>query len=52
MNKAELTSMLRDKWYADCLRYNIPVNPSDVQDIVEDLIETKESKERYYNGKS
>ena len=45
MNKAELTSMLRDKWYADCLRYNIPVNPSDVQDIVEELVEMTSEEE-------
>lgn len=29
---------LAQKWYLDCLVYNIPVSPSDVKDIVEDLL--------------
>lgn len=30
---------LRDKWYDDCLKYNIPVSPNEVKDIVEELVE-------------
>lgn len=52
MSEMKLVSILRDKWYADCLVYNIPVSPSDIQDIVKELIKTKKNKEEYYNGKS
>lgn len=37
--------ILRDKWYEDCLKYNIPVSPNEVKDIVEELIEMKKNKE-------
>lgn len=37
--------ILRDKWYEDCLKYNIPVSPNEVKDIVEELIGIEESKE-------
>ena len=37
--------ILTKKWYEDCLKYNIPVSPSDVKDIVEELIGIEESKE-------
>ena len=30
---------LRDKWYEDCLEYNIPVSPGEVKDVVEELVE-------------
>ena len=36
---------LRDKWYEDCLKYNIPVSPSDVKDIVEELVSMKNEEE-------
>lgn len=32
---------LSQKWYFDCLAYNIPVSPSDVRDVVEDLLSMK-----------
>ena len=34
-----LIDVLTSKWYLDCLTYNIPVSPSDVRDIVEELVE-------------
>ena len=33
-----------EKWYNDCLTYDIPVSPSDVKDIVEELMELKKEK--------
>ena len=33
-----LINILANKWYTDCLVYNIPVSPSDVKDIVEELM--------------
>lgn len=30
--------ILTEKWYKDCLKYDIPVSPSDVKDIVEELV--------------
>lgn len=48
----KIIKILTDKWYTDCLVYNIPVSPSDIKDFVEDLIKTKVSKGEYYNGKS
>ena len=33
--------ILRDKWYADCLAHDIPVSPSDITDIVEELMSMK-----------
>lgn len=45
MKTQTIINELRDKWYEDCLKYNIPVNPSDVQDIVEELLELKNEKE-------
>lgn len=39
---------LKEKWYQDCVNYDIPVSPSDIEDIIEDLLATKESKEQYY----
>lgn len=35
----KLIDILVNKWYTDCLVYNIPVSPSDIRDIVEELIE-------------
>ena len=35
-----------EKWYNDCLAYDIPVSPSDVKDIVEELMELKAKKEQ------
>ena len=32
---------LVDKWYSDCLDYGIPVSPSDVRDVVEELVSMK-----------
>lgn len=37
--------ILTEKWYTDCLKRNIPVSPSDIKDIVEELIEMKNEKE-------
>lgn len=42
---------LKEKWYKDCLKYNIPVSPSDIEDIIEDLLKTKQSKQEQYNKK-
>lgn len=35
----EIIKTIRDKWYEDCLTYNIPVSSSEVEDIVEELVE-------------
>lgn len=35
----KIVDVLTNKWHLDCLVYNIPVNPSDVRDIVEELVE-------------
>lgn len=32
---------LTQKWYSDCLDYNIPVSPSDVRDVIEELVSMK-----------
>ena len=42
---------LVDKWYEDCLSYDIPVSPSDVRDIIDNLILTKKEKENYDKDK-
>lgn len=47
-NNDNIIEDLANKWYEDCLRYNIPISPSDVKDIIEDLIKTKKSKEKLY----
>ena len=44
-----IVDKLVDKWYKDCLIYDIPVSPSDVKDIVENLILTKHSKKKTGN---
>ena len=36
---------LVNKWYTDCLNYNIPVSPSDIRDIVEELVSMKKEEE-------
>ena len=36
---------LRDKWYEDCLKYNIPVSPGEVKDVVEELVEMTQINE-------
>ena len=46
--KTQTLNELKDKWYDDCLKYNIPVSPSDIEDIIEELMKIKESKEQYY----
>ena len=30
--------ILTEKWYEDCLKYDITVSPTDVKDIIEELI--------------
>lgn len=49
----KIVETLKDKWYEDCLTHNIPVSPSDVKDIVEELVEMKneEDKEMTYQEK-
>ena len=42
-----VVDILVNKWYLDCMVYNIPVSPSDVRDIVEDLLLTKKEKEEW-----
>ena len=41
----KIIEILAYKWYVDCRVYNIPVSPSDVKDIVEDLLKTKTEQE-------
>ena len=42
----KIIDILAHKWYIDCLVYNIPMSPSDVQDVVEDLLKTKKEAEK------
>jgi hypothetical protein len=44
---------LTDKWYEDCLNLDIPVSPSDIKDVVEELVSMKneEEKEMTYQEK-
>lgn len=37
----KIVDILVNKWYLDCLVYNLPVSPSDIKDIVEELISMK-----------
>jgi hypothetical protein len=41
----KIIGVLVDKWYIDCLVYNIPVSPSDIRDMVEELIEMAKEKQ-------
>lgn len=41
-----IINTLKEKWYNDCLTYNIPTSPSDIKDIVEELINLKTEKEK------
>ena len=41
----KIIEILTNKWYLDCLVYNIPVSPSDVKDIVEELVSMKKEEE-------
>lgn len=43
----KIIEILANKWYLDCLVYNIPVSPSDVKDVVENLLKTKAEKEEW-----
>lgn len=43
----KIAEILANKWYFDCLVYNIPVSPSDVKDVVEELLQTKIEKEEW-----
>jgi hypothetical protein len=43
----KMIDALANKWYFDCLVYNIPVSPYDIRDIVEDLLNTKKEKENW-----
>ena len=43
----KIIEILANKWYIDCLVYNIPVSPSDVRDVVEELLQTKIEKEEW-----
>lgn len=52
MSEMKFVATLRDDLYKVCLKHNIPVSPSDVQEIAEELTEIKTSKEEYYNGKN
>lgn len=45
ISKNPVVEILKDKWYDDCLKYNIPVSPSDMKDIVEELIEMRKENE-------
>lgn len=41
----KIIEILANKWYIDCLVYNIPISPSDVKDIVEELVSMKKEEE-------
>ena len=41
----KIIGVLVHKWYIDCLVYNIPVSPSDIRDMVEELIEMAKEKQ-------
>ena len=41
----KIIEILTSKWYTDCLVYNIPVSPSDVKDIVEELVLMKKEED-------
>jgi hypothetical protein len=41
----KIIEILASKWYIDCLVYNIPVSPSDVKDVVEELVLMKNEEE-------
>lgn len=43
----KIIGILINKWYLDCLVYNIPISPSDIKDIVEDLLKTKEEADQW-----
>ncbi len=43
----KIAEILANKWYFDCLVYNIPISPSDVKDVVEELLKTKTEKEEW-----
>lgn len=43
----EQIAILTNKWYDDCLQYNIPLSPSDVEDTVRDLFTLKKEKEEW-----
>ena len=47
----KIIDVLTNKWYLDCLVYNIPVSPSDIRNIVEDLLVTKKQKEEWEENK-
>ena len=42
----KIIEILAGKWHTDCLVYNIPVSPSDVKDIVEELVSMKKEEEK------
>ena len=42
-----IIDVLTERWYTDCLVYDIPLSPSDVRDIVEELVLLKEEKEEW-----
>lgn len=46
----KIIEILANKWYLDCLVYNIPVSPSDVKDIIEELFELKKEREEWERG--
>lgn len=46
-----MIEVLAEKWYNDCLVYDIPVSPSDVKDIVEELMELAKEKNHSYKCK-
>lgn len=44
MSRDKIIEILKQKWYLDCLVYNIPVSPSDIKDVLEDLIPNESKK--------
>ena len=41
----DIVQVLANKWYIDCMVYDLPVSPSDIRDIIEELIQMKKEKE-------
>lgn len=43
----DIINLLTHKWYLDCLVYDIPMSPSDIRDIVKELVSLKKEKEEW-----
>ena len=43
----DIVDVLTSKWFEDCLVYDIPLSPSDIRDMVEELVLLKKEKEEW-----